>query len=106
VTAQSLLGRFGRAAQEKAEQWLDAGAVHFLASDAHNVTSRPLKLKEAFDLVANSRGHDVARALLVDNPLAAFEGRPLPYVPDLADELGAEASGPRMPTRRKRFWFF
>jgi len=106
VTAQSLLGRFGRAAQESAQEWLDAGAVHFLASDAHNVTSRPLRLKEAFDLVATTRGEDLARALLVENPLAAFEGRPLPWVPELADERSAEQSGVRGQGKRKRFWFF
>jgi protein-tyrosine phosphatase len=105
VTAQSLLGRFGKAAQEAAERWLDGRAIHFLASDAHNTTSRPPKLKETFDLVAKRRGEDVARALLVDNPLAAFEGRTLPYVPELSEELEAESAG--MPSRRrKRFWFF
>ena len=106
VTAQSLLGRFGKSAQEMAEKWLDGGAVHFLASDAHNTTSRPLKLKEAFDFVAKRHSQDVAQSLLVDNPLAAFEGRPLPFVPDLADEMGGHAPGSRTPTRRKRFWFF
>jgi protein-tyrosine phosphatase len=104
VTAQSLLGKFGRSAQEMTEKWLDAGAVHFVASDAHNVTSRPLRLKEAFEYLAKTRGEDVARALLTDNPLAVFEGRPLPYVPELADN--AEGSAPRGQRRRKRFWFF
>jgi len=80
--------------------------VHFLASDAHNVTSRPLRLKEAFDLVANTRGEDVARALLVENPLAAFEGRPIPWVPELADKIGREHSDAQGSRRRKRFWFF
>src|SRR5271156_4433943 len=72
VTAQSLLGRFGKAAQDVAEEWLGLGAVHFIASDAHNVTSRPLRLKETFDHVAGRWGGDVARALLIANPLAAF----------------------------------
>jgi protein-tyrosine phosphatase len=104
VTAQSLLGKFGRSAQEMSEKWLDAGAVHFVASDAHNATSRPLRLKEAFEHLAKTRGEDVARALLVDNPLAVFEDRPLPYVPELADDAdGSESHGQR---RRKRFWFF
>jgi protein-tyrosine phosphatase len=103
VTAQSLLGKFGEAAQEIARVWLDTGAIHFLASDAHNLTSRPLRLKETFDWVAQTRGEDVARALLVNNPLAVFEGRPLPWVPELPDdaELGGTAS-----RKRKRFWFF
>jgi protein-tyrosine phosphatase len=103
VTAQSLLGRFGQSAQEMTQIWLDAGAVHFLASDAHNLTSRPLRLKEAFDQVAQTRGEDVARALLVDNPLAAFEGRPLPWVPDFRHD--ADMSGATV-RKRKRFWFF
>jgi len=104
VTAQSLLGRFGSAAQDMAEKCLDASAVHFVASDAHNVTSRPLRLKEAFQHLTKTRGEDVARALLIDNPLAAFEGRPLPYVPEVAD--GADGSPPRGKRRRKRFWLF
>jgi protein-tyrosine phosphatase len=106
VTAQSLLGKFGKSAQEMTLEWLKAGAIHFLASDAHNITSRPLRLKEAYDQVAKTRGEDVARALLVENPLAAFEGRPLPWVPDLPDDLGMDDSGSHVPQRRKRFWIF
>jgi protein-tyrosine phosphatase len=104
VTAQSLSGGFGRVAQEAAENWLAEGAIHFLASDAHNLTSRPLRLKAAFDLVAKAHGEETARALLLDNPLAAFEGRPLPFVPALADDARTPAASPA--PRRKRFWIF
>lgn len=103
ITAQSLLGKFGSSAREMCEVWLDAGAVHFIASDAHNTTSRPLRLKEAYDLVAQVRGEDVARALLVDNPRAAFDGQPLPWVPELPDDADMQGAGAR---KRKRFWFF
>jgi protein-tyrosine phosphatase len=103
VTAQSLLGKFGEPARKVAELWLDNGAIHFLASDAHNLTSRPLRLKETFDRVAQARGQDVARALLVDNPLAAFEGRALPWVPELPEESELDGTTTR---KRKRFWFF
>jgi protein-tyrosine phosphatase len=106
ITAQSLWGKFGKSAQEMAEQWLRAGAVHFIASDAHNVTSRPLRLKETFDRVAAEHGEELARALLVDNPLAAFEGRPLPYVPELPEGVVPNGSEPQRQRRRKRFWFF
>jgi protein-tyrosine phosphatase len=106
VTAQSLSGRFGKAAQEVAERWLDGGAIHFLASDAHNTTSRPLKLKETYELVTKRSGEEVARALLIDNPLAAFEGRPLPYVPEVDEELSGQGVGSRGQKRKKRFWFF
>lgn len=106
VTAQSLLGKFGRSAQEMTIEWLNVGAIHFLASDAHNVTSRPPRLKEAFDQVAKTWGEETARALLMENPLAAFEGRPLPWVRDLPDDLGMDDSGSHMPRKKKRFWIF
>ncbi|HTW23370.1 MAG TPA: CpsB/CapC family capsule biosynthesis tyrosine phosphatase [Candidatus Baltobacteraceae bacterium] len=108
ITAQSILGKFGESAQEMAEVWMNFNAVHFIASDAHNVTSRPLRLKETFDFVAKTRGEDVAQALLVDNPLAAFEGRPLPWVPELPEELVVDEEAARNLRigRRKRFFFF
>jgi protein-tyrosine phosphatase len=102
VTAQSILGRFGTAAQHRAEQWLDEHRIHFVASDAHNVTGRPLQLRAAYDKVAERRGEAVARALFQDNPLAAFEGRSLPYEPEQHDPSG---KSPQY-RRRKRFIFF
>ena len=101
MTALSLLGRFGRSAQESAEWLLDHDAIHFIASDAHNTSARgrPLLLRDAFNFVAERRGAPVARALFHDNPLAAFEGRPLPYSPD-----PPEVEAPARP-KRKRFWF-
>jgi protein-tyrosine phosphatase len=104
ITAGSLHGRFGKLAQDAAEAWLDQGAVHFLASDAHNTTTRPLKLKETFKLVAKRNGEKVARALLVENPLAVLEGRALPYVPELDPDSATEQTGGR--SRRKKFRFF
>jgi protein-tyrosine phosphatase len=100
VTAQSLLGRFGQDTRRLVEAWLDEGMIHFFASDAHNVKSRPPRLREAYEIVAKRRGEEVARALFDDNPLAAFEGRPLPYVPEQEREF--ENAAPR----RKRFLFF
>lgn len=103
VTAQSIEGKFGRTAKETAERWLAEGVFHFIASDAHNVSSRPLRLKVAYAVVARDYGENLARALLIDNPLAAFEGRPLPFVPELVAE-GEDNGGSTQ--RRKRFWFF
>jgi protein-tyrosine phosphatase len=105
VTAQSFLGRFGPNAKHAAENWLDQRAVHFVASDAHNVTTRPMKLKDAFEKIAERSGEDVAQGLFTANPLAAFEGRPLPYVPEPAEPRDS-TQPPRLPRTRKRFWFF
>jgi protein-tyrosine phosphatase len=100
VTAGSITGKFGRGPKEAAWRWLDAGAVHFLASDAHNVTSRPPVLTEAYDEVARTRGKEVAEALCAENPMAAFNGEALPFVPEVVRE-GEAGMG-----RKKRFWLF
>jgi len=98
VTAGSLTGVFGPGPQQDAWTWIGRGLVHFISSDAHNTGRRPLRLRFAYDAVATQAGEETARAIFVDNPLAAFEGRPLPYVPEIAP--------PPEARRRKRFLFF
>jgi protein-tyrosine phosphatase len=98
VTAGSLTGVFGPGAQQDAWTWIEQGLVHFVASDAHNTARRPLKLRFAYDAIALRLGGEKARALLLENPLAAFEGERLPYVPEIS------ADAPR--AKRKRFIFF
>ena len=82
VTAQSLLGRFGKDTAKIVLDWLDDERIHFIATDAHSVTGRPLKLREAYDLVAKRRGAEIADALFTHNPMAVFDGEPLPYQPE------------------------
>jgi len=106
VTAQSLAGRWGESAQEMTQEWLDMGAVHFVASDAHNTTTRPLQLRGTYELLAKERGEETARALLVENPLAAFEDRPLPWVPELPPDIGWDDPPNAAPSRKKKRWFF
>ncbi len=98
VTGMSLTGGFGPVAQEIALQWIGAGVIHVVASDAHNDHRRPLRLQAAYSVVEERFGKEKARALFVENPLAAFEGRDLPHVPEV--EEAAERP------RRKRFFFF
>lgn len=81
VTANSLTGRFGTRAQEMGLRLIKEGRVHFLATDAHDVNSRPPVLSKARDLVAEKFGADTAERLCVTNPLAAFEGRPIDDTP-------------------------
>ena len=77
VTAGSVLGQMGKSAQRMAHQLLENRWVHFLATDAHNVTSRPPRMRQAHDVVAEKYGPDYAHALCVGNPLAVFQGKPL-----------------------------
>jgi protein-tyrosine phosphatase len=98
VTAGSLLGTFGPGAKSASISWIARGLVHFVSSDAHNTKSRPLALRPAFEFVASQYGEETAQALFVHNPLAAFEGRALPFVPELVEESQTKP--------RKRFFFF
>ena len=82
VTAGSVVGRMGRHAERMAHDLLANRWVHFLATDAHNTTSRPPKMREAFDVVAKKYGPDYAHLLCVSNPLAAFTGKPLQPQPE------------------------
>ncbi len=77
VTASSVLGNMGKPAQRMAHQLLENRWAHFLATDAHNTTSRPPKMREAFEMVAEKYGPDYAHTLCVGNPLAVFMGKPL-----------------------------
>lgn len=97
VTGGALTGVFGPVAQRMALQWIREGLIHFVASDAHNMKSRPLRLQPAYDVVVDQFGEPKAHALFLENPLAAFEGRELPHVPEAEEQV--------LP-RRKRFFFF
>ncbi len=88
VTAGSVIGTFGPKAEELAWEFLEKQWVHFIASDAHNLDRRPPRLSEAYDLIADRLGKDTAERLCVTNPLAAFEGRPLPPQPEPMDLFG------------------
>jgi protein-tyrosine phosphatase len=97
VTGGSLTGVFGPVAQRMAVEWIREGLIHFVASDAHNTRARPLRLQPAYDAVVDQFGEPIANALFLENPLAAFEGRELPHVPEVEE--------PALP-RRKWFFFF
>ena len=78
VTAMSLTGDFGRRPQQDALVFLDAGLVHFVASDSHGIRNRPPGLRRAYETVAARHSEDLARRLTTDNPRAVLEDRPLP----------------------------
>ena len=77
VTAGSVLGHMGKEAERLARRMLKNRWAHFLATDAHNTTSRAPRMREAADLVAKRHGPEYAEQICRSNPLAVFEGRPL-----------------------------
>lgn len=77
VTAMSVTGDFGRRPQADTHALLDAGLVHFLASDSHNLRQRPPGLRRAGALIAGRWGDETARRLTTDNPRAVVQDLPL-----------------------------
>lgn len=75
VTADSLTGHKGKPAQRMAHEMLEKRWVHFLATDAHNTTSRPPRMRAAHDLVASQYGATYAHCICVIYPLAVFLGK-------------------------------
>ncbi len=73
VTAGSLLGRFGDAAARFCRWALEHRIIHFVASDAHNVSSRPPTLRPAYDKVAEQYGYGMAKLIFKEYPRAALE---------------------------------
>jgi len=84
ITANSLSGRWGKKAEAAAHWFFDHNAVHFLATDAHGLTSRPPILSEARNVATKIAGPLVAEMITTANPLAVVSGDALPYFPRIA----------------------
>lgn len=77
LTAMSVTGALGRGAKECCAFLLDNDLAHFVASDAHDASTRPPVLSDAFRVIAGRWGEVRARLLTEDNPRAVLEDRPI-----------------------------
>jgi protein-tyrosine phosphatase len=76
ITAGSILGQNGKEMLVCCQRLLDAGWVHIVASDAHNVDHAwP---GEAIETVTKRIGAPRARQIFETNPRAIIEGKPIP----------------------------
>ena len=78
ITAMSVTGEFGRGPREACAEMIESGLTHFVASDTHDTHRRPPGLRQAYKAIADCWGEATARALMVDNPRAVLEDRPVP----------------------------
>jgi protein-tyrosine phosphatase len=78
VTAGSLMGTFGPAAQNLAEQMFQQGLVHFVATDAHGARKRRPLMRRAFQRVTELAGRETAIAVCSDYPHRVARGRDVP----------------------------
>lgn len=61
ITASSVTGHFGKKIQKLSFKMIENHLTHFVASDAHNVTSRAFKMKEAFEIIEERYGSDLSQ---------------------------------------------
>jgi protein-tyrosine phosphatase len=73
----SLLGVFGERARKTSHLLMDHNMIHFIASDGHNVDTRPIYLGDVYDYVADHWGKERADELMYKNPKKAILGEPI-----------------------------
>jgi protein-tyrosine phosphatase len=81
LTAGSIQGSFGCAAEAAALNLLNRRFVHFVASDGHGSTRRRPLLSAAFAKVASTFGGSVADLLFKQNPEAALSCGAIRHMP-------------------------
>ena len=77
LTAMSVTGGFGRRAQNCCGFLIDHGLAHFVASDGHNLDTRPPVLSPARQVVGKVWGDEAAERLTRLNPAAVLADQPL-----------------------------
>jgi protein-tyrosine phosphatase len=75
VTADSVTGHKGKPAQRMALTLLETRWVHFLATDAHNLATRPPRMRDARVFVAKKYGEEFAENICETYPRAVFFGQ-------------------------------
>lgn len=73
ITAGSLVGKFGKNIQKFSHQLIEANLTHFIASDAHNTTTRSFWLAEALATVRETYGTNMYY-MFVENSQLLVDG--------------------------------
>jgi protein-tyrosine phosphatase len=116
VTIGSVLGELGESFQQCALRLLECGLVSILASDAHNLTSRPFtNWPNAHEYLQKMSEHKdsirpiVADDLCTNNPLAVCRGTAIAPINLEESEIGRIRSrlqkNVQQKVKRKRFFF-
>ncbi len=73
ITSGSLTGRFGKRPQYWAQRMLQEGLVSILATDTHNIRSRPPNLSKAYEIAVQELGKEQASHLVHGRPICVLE---------------------------------
>ncbi|MFC3039859.1 tyrosine-protein phosphatase [Virgibacillus xinjiangensis] len=73
VTAGSVAGKFGKKIRKFSHELVESGLTHFIASDAHNTTSRRFWMQDAYHEIREQHGYETFM-LLMENAELLVEG--------------------------------
>ncbi|MDC3423493.1 tyrosine protein phosphatase [Aquibacillus sp. 3ASR75-11] len=59
ITAASVIGKFGKKIQRFSQQLIESNLTHFVASDAHNTTTRGFTMQEANQFIGDTYGNEM-----------------------------------------------
>lgn len=68
VNAGSILGEMGFSVKRFTRKLLKQGFIHYIGSDAHNVTYRSSRMNEAYYYITKIAGERYAESVFYDNP--------------------------------------
>jgi protein-tyrosine phosphatase len=93
LTAGSMTGRFGKRAAYWSQRMLADGIVSIIATDCHNLDSRPPHLVKAFEMAQSELGDDEGLNLVLRRPALILENA----APDVLPPLP-------VPTTKEQGW--
>ena len=68
VLKPKLFGETYKFMKKRAQYFLERDLVHVIASDMHNLDSRPPYMEEAYQIISKKYGRGKAEELFVENP--------------------------------------
>lgn len=77
INAGSILGNFGNKIKKIAQDLIEVGKVHFIASDAHGYEGRKFALLDAYEYLSKHVNSEHIDKLFFDNPQHILSGKDL-----------------------------
>lgn len=75
INAESILGQSGFSIKHFSRRLMKRDLVHFVGSDAHNMTNRKPQIGRCAECLARKMGRGYMEKILVENPQRIIEGR-------------------------------
>ncbi len=88
LTAGSLLGDFGPAAEAAAWHWLSRRAASLVATDAHNMQGRRPRMSGAIEVITQRLGYAAARRVCFENPIGVLTAQDVAPAARLVGQRG------------------